>query len=684
MLEQEQGDGVGTKSTEPGKKVRLPSFQELDSLAKQRKAGKLPHMDLTTEEGPRIAAHLVAFSKSAKMRDSARALYINNQLFPTAAAEFSKWFGRGMSAELKDTLMEVEPGQAEDALFGLFAAFALTTFSEQIKKYSEAIKMLDLRKPHLWYPMARALQRRLVYHMGPTNSGKTYNALRAMCAAESGLYCGPLRLLAMEVYDELNASGTFCNLITGQERKELPFAQHTACTIEMTNLAKRVDVAVIDEIQQIGDDARGWAWTRALQGLSANEIHMCGDGSALPLVRSLAQHMGEELEVNSYERFTPLSIETEGLKRGYLDVQPGDCVVAFSRRDIYDIKQLIEASTGQRVCVVYGALPPEMRRTQARLFNDPDSGYDVLVASDAVGMGLNLNIRRIIFHTMEKTDGNFARVPISISQVKQIAGRAGRRNSVYGQGLVTCLNKSDIARLQEAIATPLEALSTPTAGLFPEFEQLEAFAGNQLEQDFHTILTRFGAEARVDGTYMFCKQESVIQAARLLAKVDGLSLQERFWFCMAPANLRNPVLSAALLRFAQKYAAKETVAADISWKDRIPQTSEDLCELEAAHQVMSLWVWLSHRFDEEYFPGRGRVEEDSERVVAIMTEGLQRMFGPTAVLTNPKLQKAVCSRFASWTNGAKNAGEMVDYLSPIRPLGFGMMHSEQPLLREVA
>ena len=75
-----------------------------------------------------------------------------------------------------------------------------------------------------------------------------------------------------------------------------------------------------------------------------------------------------------------------------------------------------------RVCVVYGALPPEMRRTQARLFNDPGSGYDVLVASDAVGMGLNLNIRRIIFHTMEKTDGSFARVPISISQIKQIAG----------------------------------------------------------------------------------------------------------------------------------------------------------------------------------------------------------------------------------------------------------------------
>lgn len=89
---------------------------------------------------------------------------------------------------------------------------------------------------------------------------------------------------------------------------------------------------------------------------------------------------------------------------------------------LLDVLASEECRVACRVCVVYGALPPEMRRTQARLFNDPDSGYDVLVASDAVGMGLNLNIRRIIFHTMEKTDGNYARVPISISQIKQIAG----------------------------------------------------------------------------------------------------------------------------------------------------------------------------------------------------------------------------------------------------------------------
>ena len=87
--------------------------------------------------------------------------------------------------------------------------------------------------------------------------------------------------------------------------------------------------------------------------------------------------------------------------------------------------EIARNTCASRVCVVYGALPPEMRRTQARLFNDPDSGYDVLVASDAVGMGLNLNIRRIIFHTLTKFE-NGHRVPISISQIKQIGGALPR------------------------------------------------------------------------------------------------------------------------------------------------------------------------------------------------------------------------------------------------------------------
>ena len=148
------------------------------------------------------------------------------------------------------------------------------------------------------------MRRKVIYHGGPTNSGKTYHALEALRGAKTvdysnpnslaprapglvpegtnfptptgvakglsepmgGIFCGPLRLLALEVYEDMNARGVYCSLLTGQERKEVPFADHVSCTIEMVNINRAYDVAVIDEIQMIGSPQRGHAWTRALLG----------------------------------------------------------------------------------------------------------------------------------------------------------------------------------------------------------------------------------------------------------------------------------------------------------------------------------------------------------------------------------------------------------------------------------
>lgn len=111
----------------------------------------------------------------------------------------------------------------------------------------------------------------------------------------------------------------------------------------------------------------------------------------------------------------------------------GDCVVAFSRNDIFAIKREIESSTKYKCCIIYGSLPPSTRAEQAKLFNDPDSGYDILVASDAIGMGLNLSIKRIIFNSIYKNDGTTI-VRLDHSAIKQISGRAGRRNSPFPDG----------------------------------------------------------------------------------------------------------------------------------------------------------------------------------------------------------------------------------------------------------
>jgi hypothetical protein len=122
----------------------------------------------------------------------------------------------------------------------------------------------DLRLPHEWYPYARLMKRKIYFHGGPTNSGKTYHALKRLRDADQakggGIFCGPLRLLALEIYEKLNQEGAYASLITGQEKRYVPFASHTACTIEMVLLDKEYDVAVVDEIQMIADPFRGWAW----------------------------------------------------------------------------------------------------------------------------------------------------------------------------------------------------------------------------------------------------------------------------------------------------------------------------------------------------------------------------------------------------------------------------------------
>ena len=132
-------------------------------------------------------------------------------------------------------------------------------------------------------------------------------------------------------------------------------------------------------------------------GLKADEIHLCGDPSVLSIVQKICAETSDQLHERHYERFKPLVVEAKTLLGDLKNVRSGDCVVAFSRREIFEVKMAIEKHTNHRCCVIYGALPPETRRQQATLFNDQDNEFDVLVAGDAVGMGLNLNIRRFVF-----------------------------------------------------------------------------------------------------------------------------------------------------------------------------------------------------------------------------------------------------------------------------------------------
>ncbi|ETO22856.1 hypothetical protein RFI_14333 [Reticulomyxa filosa] len=197
------------------------------------------------------------------------------------------------------------------------------------------------------------------------------------------IYKGPLRLLAWEIFDRLNKEQVRCNLETGEERCIEEDVGLTACTTEMVNMEEIYDVAVLDEIQIMSATSRGGAWTRALLGIRAKELHLCGDESVKQLVGVLAQRCGDDIEFREYKRLCPLRVDKP--LTNFTDIRKGDCIVGFSRNDIYELKRSVESTTPFRCALVYGRLPPPNRRTQAQLFNDQEIPYDVLIASDAIG-----------------------------------------------------------------------------------------------------------------------------------------------------------------------------------------------------------------------------------------------------------------------------------------------------------
>ncbi|BFZ56685.1 RNA helicase [Savitreella phatthalungensis] len=483
---------------------------------------------------------------------------------------------------------------------------------------AEQLKLSDMTRPEEWYPQARQLRRKLIMHVGPTNSGKTYNALQRLKQAGSGCFAGPLRLLAFEIYERFNAEGVKCNLTTGEERRVDDEVFLTSSTIEMLNLANEIDVLVIDEIQMIADPDRGSAWTQALLGCPAREIHMCGEESAVALVQRIAATIGEDVEVRRYKRLGELQAMEKSLESSFREVEEGDAIVTFSRANIFDVKRNIEQVTGRKCAVVYGGLPPETRAAQARLFNDPTSDYSVMVASDAIGMGLNLSIKRVVFETMEKWNGK-ENVRLPTPQIKQIAGRAGRFKARPKEdeidppkdvpGYVTTLRPADLDVLKAALAEPTQQLQY--AMLKPPVEIVERFISSlPLAARLSTGVRHLQALSRTrNDMYLVrdMRSPALISTMDLLHDIRNLSFRER-WTCIdAPLRGRDEAQVASFLELARHLADGSPAqildidAIDVELLDQEDldfgaRTSERLAKLETLHAQTVTYMWLSNRF----------------------------------------------------------------------------------------
>ena len=281
------------------------------------------------------------------------------------------------------------------------------------------------------YPTARQMKRHFVIHCGGTNSGKTYESLQALMAARKGIYLGPLRLLAFECYEKLNAEGVPCSLVTGEEEKLVPGSLHQASTIEMMDEDEVHDVGVIDEAQMIADTQRGGNWTAAILGLPAGEIHVCTAPYALEIILKLIDYCGDSVEVVQHERKIPLVVQ-RGAFAFPENVEPKDALIVFSKKSVVAVASELQQKD-IKSSIIYGALPYEVRQQEMTRFMEGQT--QVVVATDAIGMGLNLPVRRIVFLESKKFDGHSTR-PLLPEEIQQIGGRAGRYG-IYNKGYVS-------------------------------------------------------------------------------------------------------------------------------------------------------------------------------------------------------------------------------------------------------
>jgi len=447
------------------------------------------------------------------------------------------------------------------------------------------------------FPVARGLGRRLVLVVGPTNSGKTHRAIEALKGAYDGVYLAPLRLLALEVMERLNAEGTPAALLTGEEAIPTPGARHTASTIEMMDPDRPVEVAVIDEIQMLADPDRGWAWTAALMGAPAETVYILGAPEARPLVERAAEHLGERLEVVELERKVPLTMIDRRLN--WEEVEPGDALIAFSRREVHSVRDTLRAK-GLSVAAVYGALAPEVRRREAARFLSGEA--DVVVATDAIGMGLNLPCRRVLFTALEKFDGRTVR-PLTATEVKQIAGRAGRFGQfesgefgVVGRGTPQALRQ--LLEKADGRLLPTAPLSVrPTRGML-------ARLADYLGTEETVLLVDCFADARTAGSPYRVGDLSTMRRLAVMLDERRLPLSAKLDLLLAPADLEDEAEARILAAIIGAVEAGEATPIGRFVPARLDGL--DGAALEAASRACDLYYWAARKFP-KLFPEREAV-----------------------------------------------------------------------------
>ncbi|RBW69186.1 helicase-related protein [Bacillus taeanensis] len=462
-------------------------------------------------------------------------------------------------------------------------------FAEKIRKKEEELAELKRKREEearmiedifgREYSPSFDRNKRYVLHIGETNTGKTYHALERMKEAQSGLYLAPLRLLALEVFDKLTSENIHCALKTGEEEKNIEGASHFSCTVEMFHEKDFYDVIVIDEAQMITDKDRGFSWYKAITKANAHEVHIIASTNAKKMILQL---LGDsQIEINEYKRDIPLEVESKFFQIKH--TKKADALVCFSRRRVLETAAKLQ-SDGHAVSMIYGSMPPETRKKQMQQFMDGKT--TVIVSTDAIGMGLNLPIRRIVFLETDKFDGTRRR-RLTSQEVKQIAGRAGRKG-LYNVGKVAFTK--DIRVMKRLLEQQDELVQTfaiaPTNSVFERFQRYYRDLGT-----FFALWEKFESPPGTKKASLSEERElyKVIRNTEIEAR---FSMMDLYGFLHLPFSKKEPSLTKQW---------EETMWAIIERKE-LPEPKikkGNLEELELSYKALGLHLLFLYRLERQ-------------------------------------------------------------------------------------
>ena len=469
--------------------------------------------------------------------------------------------------------------------------------------------------------MSTSRQRsRLTALLGPTNTGKTHYAIDRMLGHRSGMIGFPLRLLARENYDRvvaLRGRGRTA-LVTGEEKILPPRADYFLCTVESMPVDRRVEFLAIDEIQMCADPERGHVFTdRLLHARGTVETMFLGAETMRPIIQALIPG----ITVSGRPRLSSL---TYAGPRKLTKLKRRSAVVAFSLNEVYDIADLMRRQCGG-AAVVLGALSPRTRNAQVELYQSGD--VDFLVATDAIGMGLNMDIDHVAFAGLRKFDGRVRR-RLATAEVAQIAGRAGRHMNDGTFGPI-----AEVGPFEDALVSAIED---------HRFEHVRGISWRNGDLDFRSPMAlRKSLDARPERPELLRPRDADDRIAlerlsaepRIRDRVRSPDMVRLLWeVCQIPDFRQTTAdIHATLLARIFGHLAGggelpvDWVARQVTQLDRVDGNIDALMA-RIAH--VRTWTYIAHRADwfADAEPWQARTREIEDRLSDALHQNLTQRF----------------------------------------------------------